>query len=210
MEMQLDYSVRLTQMPGTEFELWTKKARLGYSGPGFNFTLRYFVPYQLFYASDVCESGCQHAAAKVECRGSVSLYTTLGRILWSDWRATGWSLNRGWAERRWCDLSVVYDGIFSRAPSTKSWIIGHGDEVNFCLISTTILIFNIWMTTYAMAKYRIVNGWGDVYQGDCVLVGRYNTLIHSGINIVSIQLLSSSSKGLFRFAPYSRLHSELG
>ena len=45
MEMQLDYSVRLTQMPGTDFELWTKKARLGYSGPGFNlFRISYSTP----------------------------------------------------------------------------------------------------------------------------------------------------------------------
>ena len=64
------------------------------------------------------------------------------------------------------------------------------------VVSTTIVIFNIWMTTYAMAKYGISNRLGDIYQGDCMLVSRYNTLIHSGINIVSTLLLSSSSKEL--------------
>ena len=70
-------------------------------------------------------------------------------------------------------------------------------------------MFNVWMTIYAMAKYGISNGLGDIYQGDCTLVGRYNALVHSGINIVSTLLLSSSSKARFRVAPYSRLRFEL-
>lgn len=69
-------------------------------------------------------------------------------------------------------------------------------------------MFNIWMTTYAMAKYGVLNGLGDIYQGDCMLVGRYNTLVHSGINIVSTLLLSSSSKALSRVASCLRLRFE--
>ena len=61
------------------------------------------------------------------------------------------------------------------------------------VISTTVLIFNISVTIYAATKYGVSLGFGDVYQGDCNLVGRYNTLVHLGINAVSTLLLSSSN-----------------
>lgn len=60
-------------------------------------------------------------------------------------------------------------------------------------ISTAVLIFNISVTVYAAARYGVSDGFGDVYQGDCSLVGRYNILVHLGINVVSTLLLSSSN-----------------
>ena len=61
------------------------------------------------------------------------------------------------------------------------------------VISTTVLMFNISVTIYAAAKYGIANGLGDIYQGDCTRIGRYNTLVHLGINAVSTLLLGSSN-----------------
>lgn len=46
---------------------------------------------------------------------------------------------------------------------------------------------------YAAVKYGIYHGFGDLYQGDCKLVARYNTVAHLGINIVSTLLLSASN-----------------
>ena len=60
-------------------------------------------------------------------------------------------------------------------------------------ISTTVLIFNISAMIYAGEKYGVSNGFGDIYQGDCNLVARYNTMVHLGINIVSTLLLGASN-----------------
>lgn len=46
---------------------------------------------------------------------------------------------------------------------------------------------------YAVVKYGIFHGFGDLYQGDCKLVARYNTVVHLGINIVSTLLLGASN-----------------
>lgn len=60
-------------------------------------------------------------------------------------------------------------------------------------IATTVLIFNVSLTTYALRKYNVLDSFGDIYQGDCNLVKRYNVLIHLGINVASTLLLSSSN-----------------
>ena len=82
-------------------------------------------------------------------------------------------------------------------PRALTWIkkLSHRETALFIqiVISTAVLMFNISMTIYAAAKYGISNGFGDIYQGDCSLVGRYNTLVHLGINVVSTLLLGSSN-----------------
>ena len=61
------------------------------------------------------------------------------------------------------------------------------------LISTTVLVFNTSVMIYAAAKYGMSDGFGDLYQGDCKLVARYNIVVHLGINIVSTLLLGASN-----------------
>ena len=82
-------------------------------------------------------------------------------------------------------------------PRAQTWIkkLSHRGTALFIhiAISTVVLLFNISVTIYAVATYGVSDGFGDMYQGDCSLVGRYNTLVHLGINIVSTLLLSSSN-----------------
>ena len=60
-------------------------------------------------------------------------------------------------------------------------------------ISTTVLMFNISVTVYTMTNYGTSNGLGDIYQGNCELVAKYNTFVHLGINILSTLLSGSSN-----------------
>ena len=56
----------------------------------------------------------------------------------------------------------------------------------------TMLVIQIFISTTVLTKYSISNGLGDIYQGNYELVGKYNTFIHLGINILSTLLLGSS------------------
>ena len=82
-------------------------------------------------------------------------------------------------------------------PRALTWIrkLSHRGTALFIqiVISTAVLIFNVSVTIYAAKKYGISNGFGDMYQGNCNLVGRYNILLHLGINLVSTLLLGSSN-----------------
>ena len=82
-------------------------------------------------------------------------------------------------------------------PRALTWIkkLSHRGTVLVIqiFISTTVLMFNISVTIYAMTKYDIFNGLGDIYQGDYELVTKYNTFIHLGINILSTLLLGFSN-----------------
>lgn len=82
-------------------------------------------------------------------------------------------------------------------PRALTWIkmLSHRGTALFVqiFISTTVLMFNISVTIYAMTKYGISSGLGDIYQGNCQLVAKYNTFVHLGINILSTLLLSSSN-----------------
>ena len=82
-------------------------------------------------------------------------------------------------------------------PQARTWIkkLSHRGTSLFIqiLISTTVLVFNTSMMIYAVVKYGISHGFGDLYQGDCKLVARYNIVVHLGINIVSTLLLGASN-----------------
>ena len=82
-------------------------------------------------------------------------------------------------------------------PRAQTWVkkLSHRGTALFIqiVISTTVLVFNVSATIYVATKYGISNGLGDIYRGDCGRVGRYNTLVHLGINVLSTLLLSSSN-----------------
>ena len=82
-------------------------------------------------------------------------------------------------------------------PQARTWIkkLSHRGTSLFIqiLISTTVLVFNISVMIYAVVKYGISHGFGDLYQGDCKLVARYNIVVHLSINIVSTLLLGASN-----------------
>lgn len=94
-------------------------------------------------------------------------------------------------------FSPWFPEIVPTDPRAQTWIkrLSHRGTALFIhiAISTIVLLFNISVTIYAAARYGVSDGFGDVFQGDCSLVGRYNTLVHLGINIVSTLLLSSSN-----------------
>lgn len=72
-------------------------------------------------------------------------------------------------------------------PRAQTWIkkLSHRGTALFLqiVISTTALMFNISVTVYATAKYGMSSGFGDIYQGDCRMVTKYNILLHVGINV---------------------------
>ena len=82
-------------------------------------------------------------------------------------------------------------------PQARTWIkkLSHrGTSLLIqILISITVLVFNIFMMIYAAVKYGISHDFGDLHQGDCKLVARYNIMIHLDINIVSTLLLGVSN-----------------
>ena len=82
-------------------------------------------------------------------------------------------------------------------PQARTWIkkLSRRGTALFIqiFISTAVLVFNIFVMIYVAEKYGRSNGFGEIYQGDCNLVARYNTVVHLGINILSTLLLGSSN-----------------
>ena len=78
-----------------------------------------------------------------------------------------------------------YGGRFSCGweATVRIWIWGAG----------TVLVFNLILTIWASTNFKVINGLGTLYRGDCQTVSRLDTGLHVLINIFSSLILGASN-----------------
>jgi len=69
--------------------------------------------------------------------------------------------------------------------------------------ATTVCLFNIILTTWAVSSHKVAGGLSFLYTGSCDEVANMSLWIHLGINVMSTLLLSASNctKSLMEIFP---------
>ena len=57
----------------------------------------------------------------------------------------------------------------------------------------TVLMFNLILTVWASAHFKVTDGIGTLYRGDCQKVSKLDTFLHLLINIFSSLILGASN-----------------